>query len=348
MKKIFAFLLTTMLLFSCSNDDHTPNGMENEGKLSFELRAVTGMETRAGTPIYSQEATQKVTRVNIHAFKDDGSGNFLYEKSYNVPGWTEGTTSKVYDVAEAEKLDAGTYKFLAVGQDATDNYTLTTPEATTTIENMIASISTLGDEYEIFADVKQAEVTSVGTRVSLNMTRKVAGVMGYFKNIPQVIDTKTVTYLRLNVSSTNMGVNLSTGLGSSPSTAYNLIDIDLTGQSVANGYYTGNDLSGAGIVKLSNSQLMGKYLIPVTDITMTLGLYDALGDPIKEWTILNAGSTSFDILANNFYSLGTKLEAGNTTGGGTTPDTPIDLSVDTEITITITPDWDFFHYLTLQ
>lgn len=350
MNKILTFLFAAMLVTACSNnDDNVPSEPVNVKGLSFELKTVNKMEAgmRAGAPIYSQEATQNVTRVNVYAFKSNGT-NYLFVKTFNVTGWTLGTTTKVYDVPEADKLAAGSYKFLAVGQDASDNYTITSPDATTKLEDMTASISALGDEYEIFAGVAQAEVTTAGARVSVSMTRKVAGVLGYFKNIPQTLDTKTVKYLRLGVSATNMAVNLSTSVGASPSTSYNIIDMNLSGQTVLNGYYTGNDLSGSGVVKVANSQLAGKYLLPVPGVTMTLGLYDESETAIKTWTVLSGGSSSFDIIANNFYSLGMKAEAGSTGSGGPTPDNPIDLSVDDEITITIIPAWDLINYLSIQ
>lgn len=52
-----------------------------------------------------------------------------------------------------------------------------------------------------------------GTRVSIEMTRKVAGVLGYFKNVPQVLNGSTVKYLRLKVSNSNQQVNLTNGDG---------------------------------------------------------------------------------------------------------------------------------------
>ena len=51
---------------------------------------------------------------------------------------------------------------------------------------MLASIVNSGDESEIFAGSADAEVMAQGgTRVSIEMTRKVAGVLGYFKNVPK-------------------------------------------------------------------------------------------------------------------------------------------------------------------
>jgi hypothetical protein len=123
---------------------------------------------------------------------------------------------------------------------------------------------------------------------------------------------------------------------------------------VSGGLYVGNDLSGQGVVKVSNSQLSGAFFMPVSGITLTLGLYDTNGDPIKTWSVKdssNGNADIFNITANHFYSLGTKKQAGNTTGGTSDPgdaDDPIDLLTDQDIVITISPDWSAIHNLIIQ
>lgn len=352
MKSKVIYLLACLFAWSCSDDGQIQVVDESTKGLSFELKAVNGMEigTKAGAPIYSQEATQRVTRVSVFAFKKSGD-HFLFAKSFVISGWSLGTTNLVYSVPEVDKLSPGDYKFLAVGRDAVDNYTITEPVDTTAIEAMYATIANSGDEYEIFADVKEAVVTDAGTRVSLNMTRKVAGVLGYFKNVPQILNTKTVKYLRLSINASDKAVNLSTGVGTQPAAGYNIFNMDVSGQTVVNGYYTGNDLSGAGVIKLPNSQLMGAYLIPTSSASMTLGLYDETNAAIKEWSVRSSSVAMFDVLANHFYSLGVKTSTTSTNGGGgegAIPDNAIDLSVNDEITITITPNWAVIHNLTIQ
>ena len=214
-----------------------------------------------------------------------------------------------------------------------------------------------GDESEIFAGSADAEVMAQGgTRVSIEMTRKVAGVLGYFKNVPQVLNGSTVKYLRLKVSNSNQQVNLTNGVGiNTAPTPYNIIDMDLSGQAVSNGVYVGNDLSGQGVVKVPNSQLGGSFYIPVSGVSMTLGLYDASGVAIKEWTVSDtnsSGATQFNLMANHFYSLGVKGATGSVDGG--TPgnpgddDAPVDLLTDQNIVITISPAWELIHNLVIQ
>lgn len=207
---------------------------------------------------------------------------------------------------------------------------------------MMATIAQSGNESEIFSGTTTAQVLDKGSRVSIEMTRKVAGVLGYFKNVPQILDGKTVTFLRLSASNSNQQVNLTNGVGVNTSpAAYNIIDLNLSGQTVTNGIYTGNNLSAQGVVKVANSQLSGSYFMPVSSVTLTLGLYEANGNAIKTWSVKDTGGvTTFNILANHFYSLGMKVQAGNVNGGTDDPgddDDPIDLLTDQNIVITISP-----------
>lgn len=356
MKKFMFLVLASAFMFACSdNEDPAPN-VDNgipEGSVAFDISAVNSLEdgmSRSG--IYSQEATQHVTNVVVYAFAKSGS-DYTYTKTYTITGWSDGTTFKRYIVADGDKLSANEYYFLAVGRDATDNFTLTTPAVGDSYTTMEASITANGMEKEIFAGNSTATVTDQGSRVSINMTRKVAGIMGYFKNVPQTLNGQTVQFLRLGISNANQQVNLNNGVGiNTAPTTYNIINMDLSAQSVANGVYTGNDLSSQGVVKVPNSQLDGSFFMPVSNVTLTLGLYAADGTAIKTWTVKDTlGNSTFNILANNFYSLGTKVQAGNVNGGTSDPgddDNPIDLLTDQNIIISISPAWELIHNLIIQ
>lgn len=361
MKKWMFFVVASMFVFAACSDEDEPavQSEPEEGTVTFELSAVNklsdGISTR--TPVYSQEASQHVTRVSIYAFQFvSASSSYLHYKTYSVTGWSDGTTFKRFAVPDGDKLPAGTYKFLAVGRDASDQFSVTTPTSSTTYGDMLATIVSTGQESEIFSGSADATVTDQGARVSIEMTRKVAGILGYFKNVPQQLNGNTVQYLRLTVSNSNQQVNLTTGTGINTTPAsYNIIDINLSGQTVTNGVFVGNDLSSQGVVKVANSQLGGAFYIPVSGVTMTLGLYDSTGAAIKEWAVKdssNGNATTFDILANHFYSLGTKGATGSTNGG--TPgdtgddDNPIDLLIDQNIVITISPAWSLIHNLIIQ
>ncbi|WP_291530659.1 FimB/Mfa2 family fimbrial subunit [Bacteroides sp. UBA939] len=360
MKKWMFFFVASLFVFAaCSNDDEpVAQPQPTKGTVTFEISAVNklneGLPSRA--PVYSQAAVQHVTRVSIYAFKSDGA-KYLFTKSFEVTGWSDGTTYMRYAIPDDEELPVGTYRFLAVGRDATDLFTVTTPVADNTdYETMEATIAKGGDETEIFAGSADATIDTEGVRVRIEMTRKVAGILGFFKNIPATMDGKTVKYLRLTVSDCNINVNLSTGTSNNTAIVpYNIVDIDLSTQTETNGIYGGNDLTGQGVVKAANTQLGGSFYMPIASVTMTLGLYDENNAAIKEWSVMdgaNGNVTTLDILANHFYSLGTKGAAGSTDGGtpGDTSDddSAIDLLIDQNIVITVDPAWSTIHNLTIQ
>lgn len=347
-------MMASAFLFACTDNETPSNDDKNAtGKLQFEITAITqadnGVSTK--TPLYSQEATQHVTRVTVYAFLDNGT-DFEYIQTFEVTGWTDGTDSLVYTVPDANELTAGNYKFLAIGRNETDNFTVTTPTAGTLFEDIYASVTASGNESEIFAGSAETLIFEEGGRVSINMTRKVAGILGYFKNIPAVLDGSTISSLRLTINSTNQEVNLTDSTGGAPfGTSYELINIDLSTQAVVNGIYVGNPFP-LGVSKVPNSQLAGTYLIPTMGISMVLGLYDASGNEVRTWNVSDGTSTVFDILANNFYTLGTKLRTDVTTGDDPDDpgddDNPIDLLTDETITITISPEWTAINNLVLE
>lgn len=361
MKHILFLAIASMVMFACSNDDVAPLPKEEDSSaVVFELQAIS-KDNNTRRPFYSQDTTQAITRVNVYAFKNDGSGNYLYQKTFTISGWTTGTSSKTYTVPTVDKLPLGDYKFIATGQEASDAYVMPTLTAGTTNYNTVSiSVAAAGNEFpnEFYSGTASYTISGAGgARIYIPIKRNVAGVLGYFQNVPATFNGTPVRYLRLSISNANTAVNLSTGTASNPTgTPLNVINIDLNGQTITNGVYTGIDLSGQGVIKLPNSQLSGSFVIPVTGITMTLGLYDVNGNALKTWQVMNEDSeTSFDITANQLFALGQKVKTGSTDGGTPTPPGPtndddkaIDLLIDQEITVYISASWDVIHNMTIN
>lgn len=359
MKKFFLIMAASILIFACSKEEDT--SIDEPSGQVIELTAVNeptdGNAITRTRPLYSQEAIQEIERVSIYVFSyNASSSDYFYLKTYTVSGWNKGSSFMRFAVPDNDKLAAGDYQFLAIGREATDNYRIPTPVVgTTKINDMIAHITTPGQESEIFAGTKLVTVSSQGIRITMQMTRKVAGVLGYFKNVPYDINGSAVKYLRLTFTNADTAVILATGNGSNPTNAsYMLINADLSGQAKNTdlGVYTGNDLSAQGVVKVDNSQLYGNFMLPVGNITLTLGLYDASGNALKTWSVQDNGNTTFNITANHFYGLGQKVSKGDVTGGGTPDpgddDAPVDLLKDQVIVITVDPNWNTIHNLTIN
>lgn len=358
MKYLLMLATISMFMFACSKEDESVPDLSGNGQnVVFEVSAVNKLSnSTTKAPVYSQEAIQNVTNVKVYAFKSTDATNYYWTKTYTIPNWSAGTTLMRYALAGNDSLPAGDYKFLAVGRDNPDMFTVADPDATVKFQDMAATIAAFNNASEIFAGSSAAVISSSGgSRVSIEMIRKVAGVLGYFKNVPQNLNGKDVKYLRLTVTAANGRVNLSSGVGTVPfpSAPFRLIDMDLATQTVSNGVYTGNDLSSQGVVKVPNSQLMGLYMVPASAVSMTLGLYMADGSVVKEWTVKDSSGNlaTFDLQPNHFYSLGLKAKSNTTTGTSPDPgddDAPVDLLTDQNIVLTITPAWELIHDLIIQ
>lgn len=356
MKHYLLIALASISLLACSKNDSTDSNDIPDGNIVFELATVNELQSGMSRtrPLYSQEAIQEVEQVSIYAFKKNGA-DYQYDTIYTVSNWSKGSTFMRFPIGTSNKLKVGDYQILVIGREATDNYTITTPTIGSTLPTAItATIANPGMESEIFAGNTSFTVSSEGVRVSVEMTRQIAGILGYFKNVPAMIGSSNVKTLRLTISNADKQVNLYSGIGSTPTNAtYEIFNIDLSGQTVtAEGVYAGNDLNGQGVIKVDNSQLLGSFILPINNVTMTLGLYDNTGTALKTWKVLNANNETINISANNFYALGQKVAKGDTTGGGTPDpgddDAPIDLLKDQVIAITINPNWAQFHNLTIQ
>ncbi len=332
MKKTIIFSAVCALLAAgCTKqktDDWKP------GTVQFTITA--GADTRAG--IYSEEEIVPVIPgVDIYVFQND-----LFVKTINIPAFTSGM---ILTLEEDNVLPAGEYRFLAVGRLADDAYALPTDWTGLAFDEAIATLVAANIAGDIYAGNATETLTDQGGRVTIDMTRKAAGILGYFSNIPAVIDGKQVGYLRLTMSNTNTAVGLTDGAGSVPTGAgFDIIEFDFTSEEHVNGVYPGIDLTGQGVVTVPGSYLDGSFVIPVT-ATFTLGLYDANTSntvPLKEWTI--NGGADIQIEANNLYKIGRKHQAGNIDGGTSADDTDDDYAFDLmnsqELTITVSPGWN--------
>lgn len=357
MKKIYWMIAAGFLMMACSNEKTEviePDSNDQVIEIAAVNRLSEGGVTRT-RPLYGQDAIQEVERISLYIFKNNGT-NYVYTQMYDIPGWTKGSNFMRFTVPDNSKLAAGDYQFLVIGREATDNYRIPAPVVgTSMIGDVKASVSLPGRESEIFAGTKDVSIVSQGVRVNMQMSRQVAGVLGYFKNVPYQINGQDVKYLRLTTTAADTIVMPASGNGAGRVDAnYMIFNTDLSGQAknTTLGIYTGNDLSAQGVVKVANSQLFGMFMIPVGNINLTLGLYAADGTALKTWNVQLNSNNSINILANHFYALGRKVKMGDVTGGGTPDpgddDMPVDLLTDQELTLTIDPNWADIHNLTLN
>lgn len=179
MKKILWAVFVSMVFLACS--DEKEGLTDEEGLQIFELNVIN-KPTRgvfARSRPWQNPETVRIGRVKIYVFQNNGADD-VYLKTYNIPDWPEGNDFMNFTPPDDDKLAAGDYKFLVVGQGTADRYTSITPiEGTTKITDMMAMISMPGEESEIFTGLQTAKVTPEGIRVEVQMTRRVASVSVY-------------------------------------------------------------------------------------------------------------------------------------------------------------------------
>lgn len=347
MKKVLLLsAMCALLATGCAKQEN--NGWK-PGTVQFVITA-GGAETRA---IYSEEdIVPTISNVNVYAFVDD-----VYTATIPVPGWTNDGVTMTLTEADSNILPAGDYKFLAVGRVAADGFNLPDDFTGLGYDEAIAELQVANVVGDIYAGIDAETLTDEGGRVEIDMTRKVAGIMGYFVNVPAVMGGKTVGYMRLTMDATNTAVDLTDGTGSAPSgNTFDVLEFDFTAQTPVDGVYPGIDLSGEGVVTLPNSYLNGAFVMPV-EATFTLGLYDADTTntvALKTWTVNGGDPLAID--ANFLYTIGQKKQAGNTNGGTSDDPTPtpddddmgFDLTSDQELTITISPEWEDVVIITVE
>lgn len=379
-----AILACGLLTFSaCSNDDafnedetNVTAGETRNVELTFNFSVNSGEQTRGGRPLYSSEALQQVNAMKVYVFKESGD-DYVYSEEitdngnfgFNNNSSAQGTESHSYTLTN--KLADGTYKFLAVGYEEGYSTTfkgLTMTPNTTKLSDLLLELNSGQNADEVFSGVSKdvtVNATSTSFNVGVELNRVVAGILGYFKNVPYEIENGgkmvRVKHVLVNVikkgTSAKLADRTANGVDESK---YTIIDIDMSSytQDGDNNWYAVGAKSGA-VATVANSVLQGAYSLPIAVVTGSNTLEvvltgDDKGTALKTFKVKDGESSEFAINANHFYSLGQKMTNNGTDGGTPGPDTdddddkPIDLSKDQIITITVNAEWTDIHNLTIE
>ena len=389
---------------------------EGEGLLSVAVSS-TDVSTRDVRPVGSSAAANNVNVVKVYAFSATSeAGSYTFDKTVGVKAGQEGisgtegiititkftgkndhtVTEENYEshVDQQETITltgldpAKYYKFVAVGYNDAEGqvnpYGEPSLEAGTTF-----TTSTAKTGYEIeelfatqSADATKGDVKNQGT---LTLTRQVAGMLAYFKNVPATIDGTDVAAIRIyaNKSFTQFtypatGDFNGTTAGSDKDLLMEFIMADISTGTDADGYYTFNGMDSetkkplakdyiapSGLTLVENSIFGGRYLIPYDQhygavsgegSTLTIELQDAGGTALRTLKVKTNQSMSgpasqyfYDIRCNNFYSIGQKLKTETIDPGDPEdPDEPIDLSSKSEIVVQINDAWKVLHDMDVE
>lgn len=400
-KYLFLSAVGAMMLAACSNDDTVPvegaDAVQPGSELTLTLNSGgDGLGTRANRPVNSSEAANNVTAVKLYIYNASGTdvtAAALTAGTQNPITWTAGPSSpaapgdnpspahKASQTIKLNKLASdGVYTVVAYGYNLVTDYTIS--GGGTANDAFTATLPGATNESELFAGKSTFTVVNgniqSGTTSEVELRRHVAGLLGYFKNVPILYTNPStnlpdiVAFVRVYASShasaftfpSALPVN---GTGNNTKTKvleFNLATLisDFVSQTTAIGLdltKTFNIPAKTGLTAtVPNSILSGKFLIPFSKVasttTFTIQLENATGTVLKSWDVINnglSGDKVFDVQRNYFYSIGQKYVAGSTDGGTSDPgdaDQPIDLSKETVITITINDAWDTIYNLGIE
>lgn len=403
-KYLFLSAVGAMMLAACSNDDTVPVEGADAAQPGSELTLTLnsggdGLGTRANRPVNSSEAANNVSNVKLYIYNASGTdvtAAALTAGTLNPITWTAGPSSpaapgdnpspahKASQTIKLNKLASdGVYTVVAYGYNLVTDYTIS--GGGTANDAFTATLPGATNESELFAGKSTFTVVNgniqSGTSSEVELRRHVAGLLGYFKNVPILYTNPStnlpdvVAFVRVYASShasaftfpSALPVN---GTGNNTKTKvleFNLATLisDFVSQTTAIGLdltKTFNIPAKTGLTAtVPNSILSGKFLIPFAKVasttTFTIQLENAAGTILKSWDVINnglSGEKVFDVQRNYFYSIGQKYAAGSTDGGTSDPgetgddDQPIDLSKETVITITINDAWDTIYNLGIE
>lgn len=383
-KVILMAVVAAMASFTSCSKDETSIQDAKGTELVFSLAPKAGLtRADAGRDVYSSEALQYVTDMKVYAFKKNADGNYVYttvttvetgntpQSGYDIP-WEKGDLKHEYKVTpKLEENDV--YKFLAVGLDAGktnfDELVLNDKK----IEEIVLAIKASSKCREAFAGIsEEITIPSSATQLKVNITlnRVVAGILGYFKNIPaKVADVDVKSVAVVMYTKPNTTVNLTTKVGSIPfsaDTEKTLISLAIpAGATVKDGIYEFTQTVPARVKIVANSLIGGAFSMPMiapTNGTYTLQvqLRDNGSKALKTWNVKidtkQTGDTDdnlrlYSLKANHFYSIGKKVSDGSIVGPDPEkpdPDQPTDLSKDQDIVITVNPAWETVHQMGIE
>lgn len=187
----YILLFIPLFLAACTSEDIVEPDTGNEGNVTFTFNAGGELTTR--TTLEGSGNKQHAESVYLYVFNGQ-TDNATCTQVKNMPwpkpeevGYT--TTTRTYSI----NLPAGDYTFLAIGLDNAAGATYGLPSAIAAGSKLADAKATLASgrtkediaQSELFAGHVTATIKESGNNpVTINLWRRVAGVMGWFKNVP--------------------------------------------------------------------------------------------------------------------------------------------------------------------
>ena len=403
---ILSGALTASLLAGCSKDvPKQQNDAVEPCSIMLEVKGKT--DTRTRTPVEDPDDTSKkgkqhVTRIQLYIYEQDAAGtDFTCVASEDVK-WTHlqgamdglETRKQGYTTVYQDYKDGVDYRFVAMGFDDTFTGPVTAPVFEG--NNSVAAygkpdaVAKVGDKLSagMFSLQAEAEVSLIArselyagartftkaelkngtaSKTPIELKRRVAGVLGYFKNLPGKIENRDVAKVVLRLYESQ-----NTQVGFLPILPVGVVrPEDVTDDDYID--YVDSPYKDKGN---EDGKVIASYQVPVTgpeatfslpaymlpirasavkdECTMELVILDAMGLDLAKRRVLYTPEVpatrngtgiigdgknvrmQYPVRANQFYRIGTFKE-------------PIDLSgQSSDIYIYIDPVWDEYYGGTLD
>lgn len=364
MKLIINILaILSVLLSSCSEENVIPDaGNQSDNSIKVYFKTSSEITTRS-TNLISSDNRQHVKYVHLYVFNNNG----LCVQSKNV-NWSQtiGATAQQYYTLKG--LTKGeTYTLLAVGLDedpTTGKTTYGLPDAitenTTTLSGLMATLANDKTKdhiatSELFSGWE--EVTAgTATGVTINLYRRVAGVLAYIKNIPADVATIQIKlyknqYKNVLLQKADKNNKYDTSDHGNQELADSRVLMSIPVNQTELNKTELSDEHGFTVTKQAGTVLQGAYVLPIEapespdQYTLTLETYSASSTevPLRTYNIKMLHSTehggtvqenirtNYPLYANQIYSIGKR----NIKDG---IDEPISLGED--LVIIVNPDWE--------
>lgn len=351
------FWLSALLIAACQQGEEieelTEPVLQEKAKdviINFTVAgelSVTANPASTRTELPGSGNIQHVTSVQLYIF--NGTGDAAICIASEDVGWSAYfgnvpptiTATMKYHVKYEGLVKDNPYTFLAVGMDASSRTTYGFPAAiqvnTTTLGNAIATLS--GTETSTWSNIRTSELFAgatvltpdySGSQGNVDLWRRVAGVMGWFTNIPAQIGSTTVAAIRVTLyTQQNKSVPL----------------LQRTQTPIFKDYLT-SPLSAStggqvliqipvppGVLPVTTLS-KGSYVLPVpappainsNDYSLKVEITDASGNTLRSARVTLSDSDDsnsstgngtgiidpqgvyrFPIIANHFYGIGTPL-----------------------------------------
>lgn len=351
------FWLSAVLIAACQQGEEieelTEPVLQEKAKdviINFTVAgelSVTANPASTRTELPGSGNIQHVTSVQLYIF--NGTGDAAICIASEDVGWSAYfgnvpptiTATMKYHVKYEGLVKDNPYTFLAVGMDASSRTTYGFPAAiqvnTTTLGNAIATLS--GTETSTWSNIRTSELFAgatvltpdySGSQGNVDLWRRVAGVMGWFTNIPAQIGSTTVAAIRVTLyTQQNKSVPL----------------LQRTQTPIFKDYLT-SPLSAStggqvliqipvppGVLPVTTLS-KGSYVLPVpappainsNDYSLKVEITDASGNTLRSARVTLSDSDDsnsstgngtgiidpqgvyrFPIIANHFYGIGTPL-----------------------------------------